>query len=90
MKKSNKFSLEVRQRAVRMVLEHRGKYPSLGVNGARPPFEELKAYIDQYRYTYGVEPICKVLQIAPSCYRRHAAPGVTFLFDVPLLSTIAN
>lgn len=22
---------------------------------------------------YGVEPICKVLQIAPSCYRRHAA-----------------
>ena len=22
---------------------------------------------------YGVEPICKVLQIGPSCYRRHAA-----------------
>ena len=29
MKKSNKFSPEVRERAVRMVLEHRSDYPSL-------------------------------------------------------------
>ncbi len=29
MKKSSKFSPEVRERAVRMVLEHRGEYPSL-------------------------------------------------------------
>lgn len=29
MNKSNKFSPEVRERAVRMVLEHRGSYPSL-------------------------------------------------------------
>ena len=29
MNKSNKFSPEVRERAVRMVQEHRGKYPSL-------------------------------------------------------------
>jgi transposase-like protein len=29
MKKSNKFSPEVRGRAVRMVREHRGEYPSL-------------------------------------------------------------
>ena len=28
-KKSNKFSPEVRERAVRMVQEHRGEYPSL-------------------------------------------------------------
>jgi transposase len=28
-KKSNRFSPEVRERAVRMVLEHRGEYPSL-------------------------------------------------------------
>ena len=28
MTKSNKFSPEVRERAVRMVLEHRGEYPS--------------------------------------------------------------
>ena len=31
------------------------------------------AFIDQYRETLGVEPICRVLQIAPSGYRRHAA-----------------
>jgi transposase len=29
MKKQNKFSPEVRERAVRMVLEHRAEYPSL-------------------------------------------------------------
>jgi transposase len=29
MKKSNKFSPEVRERAVRMVFEHRGEYSSL-------------------------------------------------------------
>jgi transposase len=29
MTKSNKFSPEVRERAVRMVQEHRGDYPSL-------------------------------------------------------------
>jgi transposase-like protein len=29
MKKSNKYFPEVRERALRMVLEHRGEYPSL-------------------------------------------------------------
>ena len=29
MKKSNKFSPELRERAVRMVQDHRGEYPSL-------------------------------------------------------------
>ncbi len=29
MNKSNKFSPEIRERAVRMVQEHRGEYPSL-------------------------------------------------------------
>ncbi len=33
----------------------------------------MRAFIDRYRDTHGVEPICKVLQIAPSGYRRHAA-----------------
>ncbi|WP_176058271.1 IS3 family transposase [Paraburkholderia sp. BCC1876] len=41
--------------------------------GARPPVQVLKAFIDQHRHTFGVEPICKVLRIAPSGYRRHAA-----------------
>jgi len=33
----------------------------------------MKDFIDQYRDTFGVEPICRVLQIAPSGYRRYAA-----------------
>jgi putative transposase len=33
----------------------------------------LKDFVDKHRNTYGVEPICKVLQIAPSGYRRHVA-----------------
>ena len=33
----------------------------------------LRQFIDKHRYTHGVEPISKVLQIAPSGYRRHAA-----------------
>ena len=31
------------------------------------------AFIDDHREVYGVEPICKVLPIAPSTYRAHAA-----------------
>jgi putative transposase len=139
-KKSNQFSPEVRERAVRMVLEHRGQYPSLwaaiesiapkigcvpqtlnewvkrhqidtgardGIThfraaapegarareqraaprqrnievgqrvfrpgGARPPLEVLRKFVDQHRLTFGVEPICKMLQIAPSGYWRHAS-----------------
>jgi putative transposase len=33
----------------------------------------MKAFIDDHRDVYGVEPICKVLPIAPSTYYRHAA-----------------
>jgi transposase InsO family protein len=33
----------------------------------------MREFVDQHRQTYGVEPICKVLQIAPSGYRKHAA-----------------
>ena len=35
----------------------------------------MRAFVDQHRDQYGVEPICKVLRIAPSGYRRHAAQG---------------
>jgi putative transposase len=31
------------------------------------------AFIDTHRDAYGVEPICKVLPIAPSTYHAHAA-----------------
>ncbi len=30
-------------------------------------------FIDEHREEYGVEPICRVLPIAPSTYRAHAA-----------------
>jgi transposase InsO family protein len=30
-------------------------------------------FVDRHRDTYGVEPICKVLQVAPSGYRRYVA-----------------
>ncbi|WP_423373178.1 IS3 family transposase [Dyella nitratireducens] len=140
MTKSKQFSPEVRERAVRMVQEHRGEYPSLwaavesiapkidcvpqtlltwvqrqevdaglregvttaeaqrvrelerevkelrraneilklasaffGPGGARPPTEVLRTFVDTHRNRFGVEPICKVLQIAPSGYRMHAA-----------------
>ena len=33
----------------------------------------MRDFIDKHRDVHGVEPICKVLQIAPSGYRRHAA-----------------
>jgi transposase-like protein len=140
MNKSNKFSPEVRERAMRMVQEHRGEYPSLWAavesitpkigcvpqtlldwvkrqevdTGVRegvtttevqcvkdlerevkelrraneilklasaffaqaelgPPTQVLMDFIDEHRATHGVEPICKVLQVAPSGYRRRAA-----------------
>ena len=31
------------------------------------------AFIDEHRAVHGVEPICKVLPIAPSTYHAHAA-----------------
>ena len=33
----------------------------------------MRDFIDAYRGTHGIEPICKVLQVAPSGYRRYAA-----------------
>ncbi len=31
------------------------------------------AFIDDHRQVYGIEPICRVLPIAPSTYRAHVA-----------------
>jgi putative transposase len=33
----------------------------------------MKAFLDEHRKVYGVEPICRVLPIAPSTYYEHAA-----------------
>lgn len=36
---------------------------------ARPPTEIMVAFVDNNKAEYGVEPICKQIQIAPSsCY----------------------
>src|SRR5215213_9869529 len=41
--------------------------------GARPPSEAMIAFINDHREAYGIEPICKVLPIAPSTYHDHVA-----------------
>ena len=46
----------------------------------------MKAFIDDHRAVHGVEPICRVLPIAPSAYRAHAAR----LADPSLLSDRAK
>ena len=35
--------------------------------------EAMIRFVDAYRDQHGVEPICKVLPIAPSTYHAHAA-----------------
>jgi transposase InsO family protein/transposase-like protein len=40
---------------------------------ARPPTALMVSFIDDHREEYGVEPICRVLPIAPSTYYHHKA-----------------
>ena len=49
------------------------KRPLICPGGARPPVQAMIAFIDDHRETHGVEPICKVLPIAPSTYHAHVA-----------------
>ncbi|MER9136153.1 IS3 family transposase [Mesorhizobium sp. M0830] len=44
--------------------------------GARPPVQAMIAFIDDHRQAHGVEPICKVLPIAPSTYHDHVAKRI--------------
>ena len=41
--------------------------------GTPAPQQTLNAFVDEYRDRYGVESICRVIQIAPSGYYVHAA-----------------
>ena len=60
MNKSNKFSPEIRERAVRMVLEHRGEYPSLwaAVESIAPKIgcvaQTLLTWVKQHEIDAGV------------------------------------
>ncbi|MFT8699404.1 MAG: IS3 family transposase [Acetobacter orientalis] len=139
-KKTSRYSPEFRERAVRLLEEHRSDYPSLSAacreiggklgcsgdslhdwwkqarrdagtqpgpttaetarikalerevrelrqaneilkkasayfctGGARPPVSQMIAFIEAYRADYGVEPICRVLPIAPSTFYHQAA-----------------
>jgi transposase-like protein len=36
--------------------------------GTRPPTAQVVAFIDAHRDRFGIEPICEVLQVAPSTY----------------------
>ncbi|MGA7271756.1 MAG: IS3 family transposase [Acidimicrobiia bacterium] len=58
--------------------------------GARPPTEVMVSFIDANRDEFGVEPICDVLQVAPSTYyaARKRMPSARQLRDavmVPIL-----
>ncbi|HUG82340.1 MAG TPA: IS3 family transposase [Bryobacterales bacterium] len=44
--------------------------------GARPPVQAMIAFIDDHREAYGVEPICRVLPIAPSTFHAHVAKQI--------------
>jgi putative transposase len=51
----------------------RERDPAAGIGvfregGARPPSQVMVGFIDDHRETFGVEPICAVLPIAPSLY----------------------
>src|SRR5712675_1972685 len=65
-----------RAREPRIEARERDSAQGLGVfctGGARPPTAMMVTFIDQHRMTYGVEPICRVLPIAPSTYFRDKA-----------------
>ncbi len=140
MTRGTRYPAELRERAVRLVLEHEGEYPSqwaaltsiaakcgmtpetlrkwvrraevdagarpglttdersasgagareprtapgqrdpqVGCRffraGARPATAEMTRYIDAYRARFGVEPICRTLQVAPSTYYAARMPA---------------
>ena len=41
--------------------------------GARPHMAEMIAFMGEHREEFGVEPMCRVLNIAPSTWHEHAA-----------------
>ena len=52
-----------------LTLEERGAYNTL----LDMIYDRGGPLIDKHRQSFGVEPLCGVLQVSPSAYRRHAA-----------------
>ena len=71
------------------ILKERG---GLLRGGARPPLLEMSRYIEAHRATFGVEPICQVLAVAPSSYYagRSRAPSARTLRDAELKLAISR
>ena len=66
-------ALEREKRELRQANEILRRRRLICHSGARPPVADMIAFIDEHRAVYGVEPICRVLPIAPSTYHAHAA-----------------
>ncbi|NLD78635.1 MAG: IS3 family transposase, partial [Acidimicrobiales bacterium] len=60
--------------------------------GARPPTALIVDYIDGHRDQFGVEPICKALQMAPSTYyaakRREREPSARAVRDAAMMQVL--
>ncbi|MEZ5378329.1 MAG: IS3 family transposase [Acidimicrobiales bacterium] len=60
--------------------------------GARPSIEVIVGFIDDNRDEFGVEPICRALQVAPSTYyaakRRELVPSARALRDAVMLQVV--
>ena len=58
--------------------------------GARPPLPAMTSYIDEHRRSFGVEPICRTLAIAPSSYyaARRRPPSARSVRTTPTLADV--
>ncbi|WP_109366586.1 IS3 family transposase [Ochrobactrum soli] len=80
-------ALERENRELRQANEILRKASAYFANGgARPPIETMISFIDEHRSVFGVEPICRLLPIAPSTYYENVAKRL----DVDRLSVRAR
>ncbi|WP_434730269.1 IS3 family transposase [Rhizobium binae] len=80
-------ALERENRELRQANEILRKASAYFANGgARPPIEAMISFIDEHRSVFGVEPICRLLPIAPSTYYENIAKRL----DVDRLSVRAR
>ncbi|WP_454818886.1 IS3 family transposase [Labrys neptuniae] len=67
-------ALERENRELRQANEILRKASAYFANGgARPPLQTMISFIDEHRGVFGVEPICRLLPIAPSTYYDNVA-----------------